>query len=222
MGILECKSLFNSTWCSVTFLRILCVDLCYHFIHAVHTEGWTVLRCPYQNLASCISVREKVLSHLAMYSVQPVNHRLEEMTFCGVSSLLLKMFLCLQLAICVLDFISFLSVSSAPFLLFLLFSSWLLSFFPSSCVIILHVAIFPKNLLLRKIVISMILWIITRLERNMWILSVRCGKTFTHIKIKAHINSESQPHQKRWGLVFCFLDSDVVFCSFKKLFLKTF
>lgn len=82
-----CSSALDALLC---FLRILHVELCYHLIHVAHAEGWTVLHGSYQTLACCISVREKALSHLAFWVVQPVHHKLAEMTFSRVDSLLLK------------------------------------------------------------------------------------------------------------------------------------
>lgn len=58
--------------------------MCYRLIHEVHVEGWTVPHSSYHTLTSCVSVREKALSHLALYSVQPVHHRLVEITFKGL------------------------------------------------------------------------------------------------------------------------------------------
>lgn len=54
--------------------------MCYRLIHEVHVEAWTVPHSSYHTLTSCVSVREKVLSHLALYSVQSVHHRLVEIT----------------------------------------------------------------------------------------------------------------------------------------------
>lgn len=89
----SCRSYRSEGFCSSShyalscFLKILFVDLCCHLIHAVNAEGWTVLLTSYQTLASCISVREEALSHLALSSV---HHRLvkrSQLTICKNGSL---------------------------------------------------------------------------------------------------------------------------------------
>ena len=78
--------LLVSSYCSVILSKN---PVCYHFIHVVLAEGWTVLCSSYLTLASCISVKEQALSHLAFYSVQYVHHRLVKTASLLTSGLLL-------------------------------------------------------------------------------------------------------------------------------------